>query len=66
MELDRGESQFGKFGEFCLQVDRLTGFRTIGIRSGMNVPGAYRKLEFAQMIDPPTFLFRDPLPSCKE
>ena len=41
MELNRGESQFGKFREFCLQVDWLTGFRTIGIRSGMNVPGAY-------------------------
>ena len=45
MELNGGKAQFRKPGEFGFQINGLTGFGAVGIRTGVNIPGAHREFE---------------------
>ena len=46
VELYRREAQLGKLGKLGFQIDGVTGFRAVGIRTGMYIPGADGKFEF--------------------
>ncbi len=45
MKLHSGKTQLGKFSEFGLQINRIAGFRAVGIRTGMDIPGPDGKFE---------------------
>jgi hypothetical protein len=45
MKLHGIETELFEHGEFALEINGLTGVGAVGVRTGMNIPGADRKLE---------------------